>query len=124
MVSKAVGIIGGILGCLGGAGLFALWWFVLGPTLTTASSMNGLWTLYVLEQAGLITLPATFWTDPVLLGLNLFQILVLATFITTMPVTSVNFWGVISIDIFICVIVLVGLIVAGGILAIVGAGED
>ncbi|MHA1378910.1 MAG: hypothetical protein ACTSRG_11060 [Candidatus Helarchaeota archaeon] len=123
MGNKAVGIVGGVLGLLGAGGLFALFWWVLSPALATASSMNGLYTLFLLDMYG-ITNSGIDWITPIFAGLALGDIALISQAILTMPVTSVNFWGVIQIDLFICVIVLVALIAVGAILAIAGAGED
>lgn len=121
MAKKGLSIAGGILALLGASGLFALWWFVLGPALATASSLNLLWTLFMGDLLGI-------WNSGInwmmmILGLPLEILMFIGIQIVTMPV-SVNFWGVIKLDPFICVIVLVGLIALGAILAMAGAGED
>jgi len=123
MGNRNAGIFGGVLSLLAATGLFALWWFVLQPALSVASSYNGLLTLWGLEELGFITTGIP-WSNPILGTITLEQLVWIGASVTSMPVTQVNFWGLFQLDFLICVIVLISLIAVGGILGIAGAGED
>ena len=123
-LANKAGITGGIFSLLGASGLFALWWFVIGPALAARGLINLLWmyVIYHLLTQGLADLLLDFFLQEVFAGIILLELLLVLTYITTMPI-QVNLWGIIQLDPFICIIVLVGLIALGGILGMVGSRE-
>ena len=125
MGNRAAGIFGGVLALLGGGGLFALWWFIIGPYLAEIAAVGALWNLFMIDMVyGMGFLGAPFWGAEIIPGTGITVMFYMYHWlvIASMPLI-VNFWGVISLDPLICVIVLVGMIATGGILAIAGAEE-
>ncbi len=129
MGKKAAGIFGGILVLLCASGFFALQWFVIMPANQNYASANGTLSLWYLDtqlnitQSSETLLP---WGEVILEpgNVTLGDFLLIDAILKTAPVVNVNFWGVLSLPIMICVFILVGMGAFGGILAIAGAGED
>ena len=129
MGSKAAGIFGGILILLCASGFFALHWFVITPANNNYGSANSSMTLWMLDARLNVTHqnspdPLIPWNTTLIEGVTLEDFILIDSTMKMTPVVEVNFWGVISLPIFVCVLILVGMGMLGGILAIAGAGDD
>ncbi len=122
-----MGIVGGILCILCASGVFAMYWFVLQPANNTYNIGQTQLGLYTMETQLNQTIVGINWSAPFyppLINDPTGKIILIDSYMKMAPVSSVNFWGVIQLDMFICFIVLAAMGAIGGILAITGAGED
>ncbi|MFX0134480.1 MAG: hypothetical protein ACFFDN_12645 [Candidatus Hodarchaeota archaeon] len=129
MGKKAAGIIGGILVLLCASGFFALQWFVIMPANQNYASASSNMTLWMMDARLNVTHPdepdtLIPWNTTLIESITLEDFILIDFTMKMAPVVDINFCGVISLPIMICVFILVGMSAIGGILAIAGAGED
>jgi hypothetical protein len=127
MGNRVAGIMGGLLCIVCASGVFAMYWFVIQPANGTLAWGQTELGLYVSETQLNQTIIGVNWSAsfyPPFVNETTGEIFLIDAAMKMAPITVVNFWGVISIDIFICFLILIGLGGLGGILALAGAGED
>ena len=107
MGSKAAGVLGGILCLMCAAGVFAMYQFVQAPANSNYAAAAGNMQFWMLDQHLNITGGILPWDTPIIPGLTLEDMILIDSTMKMAPVNSINFWNVITLDIWpICILLM------------------